>query len=173
MDYTLIQHFETEKISIMDELHLSSGYLSEHFSLEEATVTQHLRADVTNTPTTQIVETMKRTALKMEKVRYILGNVPILVNSWYRSPAINKSVGGSATSQHCFGEAVDFIAPRFGSPYEICKKLMEEQDLIRYDQLIFEYGWVHISFAITTKKAPRGQVLTINPGKKVSVGLVR
>lgn len=152
---------------------LLPGYISEHFSFDEATVTQHVRQGVHNTPTAQELHTMKRTALKMEKVRYLLGNKAILINSWYRSPQINKIVGGSPTSQHTFGEAVDFICPSFGSPYEICKLLRDKVELIRYDQLIYEYTWVHISFAFVTKKEPRKQVLTITPAGKVKAGIVR
>lgn len=146
----------------MDDV-LPANYLSENFSIEEATVTQHARAGRTNIPTADILHTMKRTALKMEKVRLILGNKAIIVSSWYRSPAINKIVGGSVTSQHMAGEAVDFVCPRFGTAREVFEKLKENKDLIRYDQLIYEYTWVHISFAITSRKEPRGQAFTIKP----------
>ena len=146
--------------------------LSEHFTLEEATISQHIRAGHLNIPSPDTLETMRRTALKMEKVRYVLGNTPLIINSWYREPLINTLVGGSKSSQHVVGEAVDFIAPGFGSPYAICQRLVENADLIRFDQLIYEYTWVHISFAITSKRAPRGQVLTITPAKKIYGGLV-
>jgi len=92
---------------------------------------------------------MEKTAAHMERVRAALGNKSIHVNSFYRSPAVNAAVGSKSTSQHLLGEAVDFICPAFGTPVEICRKLIELHDLIRFDQLILEHSWVHISFTVT------------------------
>lgn len=119
--------------------------LSEHFTLEEMTVTQVRDAD--NEPKSEAVMTnLRGTAQRMEAIRSLLGSKPILVTSGFRSSFVNKIVGGSLTSAHMTGLAVDFICPGFGSPFEICKKIEEERGIL-FDQLIFEETWVHLSFA--------------------------
>lgn len=144
--------------------------LSTHFFLAEATESQQgSRAGLDNTPTQPIITAMEQAARYMEIVRSILG-VPILVSSWYRSPTVNKLVGGSVTSQHMKGEAVDFIAPAFGDPLAICRRLIENKNLINYDQLILEHTWVHISFSISSGK-PRNQVLSLLENGGYATGL--
>lgn len=137
--------------------------LSANFTLYEATYSSNaLGRAIHNVPKTQ--EEMDRilhTAKKMEVVREILGNKAIHINSWYRCPALNKAVGGSETSQHMRGEAVDFRQTA-RTPREICKILMKNKDQIGYDQLILEPTWVHISF---TTGPCRAQELTyLGPG---------
>jgi hypothetical protein len=145
--------------------------LSEHFTLEEATLSQTaIRRGLDNTPSPETIEVLKRTALQMEKVRALLGK-PILVSSWFRSLLVNQAVGSSATSQHIKGEAVDFICPAYGTPYAICKFLMESSILIRYDQLIYEGTWVHISFVSIPGVSPRKEVLTYMLDKSYRKGL--
>lgn len=146
--------------------------LSENFDYEEAVASETAeRKGIDNFHTSyEILETMKKTAVKMEKVRVVLGDKPVRINSWYRSPALNLAVGGSSQSQHCKGEAVDFICPRFGSPLRICQEIIKNKELINFDQLILEHTWVHISFAISSGK-PRGQVLSLLNGGKYAAGL--
>jgi putative chitinase len=87
---------------------------------------------------------MKHAALGMELVRQLLGQ-PIHVNSWYRSPELNKAVGGSPTSDHVTGFAVDFICPTYGNPEQIVRAIVNST--IDYKQVIYEFSsWVHISF---------------------------
>ena len=132
--------------------------LSEHFSLAEAIHSQTAcRNGIDNTPPGNIIETMKVTAEGMEKIRALLGK-SIIVSSWYRCPDLNKAAGGAVTSQHLKGEAVDFICPEFGTPLDVCKKVIDSG--IRYDQIIFEFTWVHISFA----ENPRHQSLELVKG---------
>lgn len=148
--------------------------LTEHFSMAEMTHTSHIH--LSNTPATEEHRlNLTYTAQQMEKVRAVLGNVPIRVNSAYRSPAVNRAVGGTATSQHASGEACDFVAPKFGTPHEICKAIMAackwddptcEEDLV-FDQLIYEGTWVHISF-VRPPKHPRRQTLTAHFGSKTT-----
>ena len=72
----------------------------------------------------------------------------------YRCPQVNKLVGGSDSSAHVEGYAMDFTAPLFGTPTEIVKKLFEEfkRRGIKWDQMILEYpdsktgGWVHLAW---------------------------
>jgi zinc D-Ala-D-Ala carboxypeptidase len=117
--------------------------LSEHFTLEEMTATQC--RGVINDPLPDTIEVLRDTALKMEAVRALLGGPAIHVNSGYRSPLVNRMVGGSPTSAHLYGYAVDFIAPSFGTPLEVAKAI--SASVLAFDQLIWEEEtWVHISF---------------------------
>lgn len=120
--------------------------LSEHFSLEELIASSAaVRLKIDNTPGPEVVAALTRAAQFMEDVREALGNKPIRVTSGYRSPAVNKAVGGAATSAHCYGHAIDFQCPSFGTPYDVCQRILAAG--IPFDQLIHEYGsWTHISF---------------------------
>lgn len=132
--------------------------LSPNFHLDEFTHSQTAqRRGIDNDPPPNVVANLKHTAQMMELVRAAL-KAPILVSSGYRSPELNVAVGGSATSQHTRGEAVDFTAPSFGTPREIVEAIRKTS--IPYDQLILEFDrWVHISFTI---RPPRRQALVID-----------
>lgn len=119
--------------------------LTEHFTLGELCVTH---TNLPNRPAGAMVARLTRTAEQMERVRTLLNDHPIHISSAYRSPAVNAAVGGSKTSAHVGGFAVDFICPMYGTPREIVHKL---RDLLVFDQLIWEHPpgrnpWVHISF---------------------------
>jgi len=131
--------------------------LSPHFTLAELTVSQSAaRLGIDNNPPANVIKNLQRTALGLEGVRMLLG-APVLVSSGYRSPALNKAVGGSKNSQHMTGQAVDFICPGFGSPAQIVKTLVNSG--MAYDQVIIEFDrWVHLSFA----DKPRRQALIID-----------
>ena len=119
--------------------------ISEHFTLKEFTVSSWAKNnDVENKPTEEIYDRLVYTAKNMEKVRAILDGKPIKINSGYRNPEVNKGIGGSKTSAHMLGYAIDFVCPNFGSPFEVCKQIAVSG--ITYDQLIQEGTWVHISF---------------------------
>jgi len=137
--------------------------LTEHFSLEEATVTSH--TDLNNYPPPEVLRVIEQVAKRMEVVRACLGNRGIRVNSWYRSPEVNKRVGGSSKSQHTKGEAIDFICPSYGTPYEVAQALVADKEILMFDQLIYENTWVHISFVIPPT-IPRLEVLTYLPETK-------
>lgn len=125
--------------------------LTEHFTLEELTVSPTAkRLGLSNTPTQEHIANMKYVCEKiLEPVRAHFGK-PVQINSSYRSPAVNKAVGGSKTSQHSNGEAVDFEIP--GIPN---KQLADwVADNLEFDQVILEFysakdgansGWVHAS----------------------------
>ena len=146
-------------------------YLSEHFTLDEAThSTTALRLGIDNTQVIpEIISNTKITAVKMEKVRVILGE-PIHIDSWIRSLQLNQALGSKDNSKHLLGFAVDFICPTFGTPETICKMLISYADLLRFDQLIFEHTWVHIGFCSPDTKS-RGQVLTLLQDGTYAVGL--
>lgn len=134
-------------------------WLSPHFALDEMIVSQEgARRNIDNSPPADVLAALKRTAQGLEEVRVRLGGVPILVSSGYRSPALNKAIGGARNSQHMRGEAADFTAPRFGTPRAIVDALADSA--VPFDQLIHEFGrWVHISFVATN---PRREVLAID-----------
>ncbi len=119
--------------------------LSTHFSLAEMTKSQTaLRKGLDNTAPEYIIQRLKKTALLMERVRKICGNRPIVIFSAYRSDRVNRAVGGSTTSSHRDGDAVDFKVVGL-SIAETCR-LIAESDL-GFDQLIDEFnGWVHLGF---------------------------
>jgi zinc D-Ala-D-Ala carboxypeptidase len=99
----------------------------------------------------------------MQRVRDALGG-PVLITSGFRSQELERALKRmpehwNSTSQHAQGLAADFIAPQFGTPRSSAKYLMERSGEIRFDQLIYEGGWVHISFAAPHTTA-RSDVLT-------------
>lgn len=136
--------------------------LSTYFTQDELTVSDYAaRYGMNNEPDQRARESLRYTAIQLDRVRSLLG-VPVLVSSGYRSPRVNEAVGGSKRSQHMLGQAVDFIAPSFGSPRAVALCIAESH--IPFDQLILEYGrWVHISF---TQHNPRGDVLTFTANGK-------
>lgn len=124
--------------------------LSEHFTLEELTVSPTAKKlGLSNTPTPQHIENMKYCCEKiLEPVRAHFGK-PVKVNSSYRAPAVNKAVGGSTTSQHVNGQAIDFEIEG------VDNKAVADwvADNLEFDQVILEFysagdknsGWVHAS----------------------------
>ena len=124
--------------------------LSKNFTIQEYIKSQTaLRQGIDNTPTEEHMG--NATALfrnVVQKVRDQFGVT--VINSGYRGEALNKAVGGSSTSQHCKGEAVDIECP--GTPnYDVAKWI---EDNLDFDQLILEFytpgipdsGWVHVSY---------------------------
>jgi zinc D-Ala-D-Ala carboxypeptidase len=122
--------------------------ISKHITLSEATNSPTaLRLKIKNEPNPTQLEAMKVVAnMLFEPLREWYGK-PIKINSFFRCEELNKSVGGSKTSQHCKGEAIDMSA---GSKEEN-KKLFDwcKANLI-FDQLIneYDYTWVHISYKV-------------------------
>lgn len=130
--------------------------LSQHFTLAEFTASNTARRKgIPNNPPPAILDQLILTADRMEGVRSLLGDRPIQILSVYRSPAVNRAVGGSASSAHMTGHAVDFVCPAFGTPGQVASRL--SKTLIGFDQLIEEFGgWVHVGFG----PGQRGQLLT-------------
>jgi len=117
--------------------------LSAHFTLDELTQSQSAaRQNINNTPSPDIITNLKTLTSYLERVRKTLGR-PIQISSGYRSPAVNKVIGGALNSSHIYGYAADFTSPGFGSPLEVCKAIQKSG--IEFDQLIYEYRWVHFS----------------------------
>lgn len=117
-----------------------------------------LRRGIDNTPPPAVLQVLRGTlAPGLQRVRDLLC-VPVQITSGYRSPALNAAVGSGPKSQHLLGLAADFIAPQFGTPRAVCRYLVKRAPDVRFDQLIWEGQWVHISFAGTAPA--RGEVLT-------------
>lgn len=137
--------------------------LTAHFALEELAATQHREID--NRPPPEVVATLRTTAARMEQVRRLLGGRVITVSSGYRSPELNRAVGGARTSAHLTGHAVDFNCYGFGAPREVCRAIAGSD--LPFDQLIEEGTWCHISF----DPRMRRQVLTKRSGGGYELGL--
>lgn len=125
--------------------------LSPHFTLAELTRSPTAeRRGISNRPTPEHIENMKNVCEKiLEPVRAHFGK-PVRINSSYRSPDLNKAIGGASKSQHCNGEAVDFEI------MGVSNKAVADWvgDNLEYDQVILEFwapggdpnaGWVHAS----------------------------
>jgi hypothetical protein len=142
---------------------LSSNFHIEEFEASETAA----RLGLDNSIPASLVPNATRAAMLLEQVRIVLGGLPITVTSGYRSPVVNKAVGGAAGSQHLKALAADFICPKFGSPKKIAEAIMAAN--LNYDQLILEFGrWVHISVAEEGKQ-PRKQELTYLKAKQPPV----
>ena len=132
--------------------------LTEHFTLEELTHTDHREFE--NTPNEQELENLKRLAEFLEAVKAVLGGKPIMVNSAFRSKQVNDAVGSKDTSQHRIGCAADLRVPGM-TPDEVVKAVMASD--LGYDQLIREFDrWTHISVPNHAGDAPRKQALIID-----------
>jgi len=132
--------------------------LSEHFSLEELTHTDHREFD--NTPNEQETENLKRLAIFLEQVKELLGGKPIMVNSAFRSKQVNDAVGSKDSSQHRIGCAADLRIPDM-TPDEVVKAVIASG--LPYDQVIREFDrWTHISVPNTKDMTPRRQALIID-----------
>ena len=118
--------------------------LSTHFSLDEFTASQEAtRHNIKNTPSATVVENLRMLAALLEQVRTLLGSHSIHISSGYRSLMLNRAIGSNDTSAHVRGYAADFTCPAFGKPIEVAKEIAESN--LKFDQLIYEGTWVHIS----------------------------
>ena len=129
--------------------------LSEHFSLDELTYTDHREFD--NTPNRNEKANLVLLANFLEQVRQVLGNKPIVINSAFRSKQVNDAVGSKDSSQHRTGCAADIRVPGM-TPDEVVKAIIASD--LAYDQVIREHDrWTHVSIAITI---PRKNALIID-----------
>jgi uncharacterized protein YcbK (DUF882 family) len=132
--------------------------LTEHFTLEELTHTDHREFD--NTPNDVEKANLERLAAFLEEVKTVLGGKPIMVNSAFRCKQVNDAVGSKDTSQHRIGCAADIRVPNM-TPDEVVKAVIASG--IGYDQLIREFDrWTHISVPNTAGDNPRRQALIID-----------
>jgi len=119
-----------------------------------------IRNGIKNEPNEAQVKAMKELAKKVFEPMRVHFDAPIHINSFFRSVALNKRIGGSGTSQHCKGEAVDMDATNGITNKQLFDYIKDNLD---FDQLIWEFGtakepdWVHVSYV--SKKENRNRVL--------------
>lgn len=132
--------------------------ISKNFTMGEAIHSNYAESrNIRNNPSSGIRRNIRYTARRMEEVRKILGR-PLQITSWYRSPKLNRAVGGSHNSSHSKGLAVDILLKKGQSgraEFEKLKKRMKS-----YDQLIYypKRGHLHIGFR-RNKSTERRQVM--------------
>lgn len=133
--------------------------ISKNISLREATYSPTaIRLGINNVPNDEQLKRMKLVAERcFEPIRTWYGK-PIKINSFFRSEKLNTAIGGSDSSQHCIGEAIDIDADK--DNLKLFNWILQNLD---FDQLIYEFGnekepdWIHISY--TEQRANRNQVL--------------
>ena len=125
--------------------------ISKHISYKEGIKSNTaMRLNIDNSPGEYHLGNMNAIALNIfEPLREWVGG-PIKINSFYRSVALNKAIGGSSRSQHCEGRAIDIDDTfRYKTNAEMYKYVKEN---LSFDQMIWEFGtdknpdWVHISY---------------------------
>lgn len=136
------------------------------------------RLGIDNTPPYQYRVNLIASAMHLwQPARDLLG-VPIHISSGFRCDKLNRAVGGSRTSAHSVGFAIDFTAPNFGNTRKIATFLVAKfrEQAVGFDQLILEFpdspsSWIHLGYK-SPSGAQRGQVLTAKKvgGKTVYVG---
>ena len=135
--------------------------LSEHFTYEELTRSDTaVRLGVDNTPNEAEIENLKRLAVLLEEVKKAVGGKPVMINSGFRSKAVNDAVGSKDSSQHRLGCAADLRVPGL-KPREVVEACIAAK--VPFDQIILEFdSWTHISVPNTPQMQPRGQKLIID-----------
>ena len=134
--------------------------ISKHISNKEGVYSRTaLRLGIENKPNDEQLANMKLLAEKVfEPLRAYVGG-HIKINSFFRSPELNKAIGGSTKSQHCHGQAID-IDDTFGkcTNAEMFKFIKKN---LNFDQIIWEFGnnnnpdWVHVSYVSENKNRNR------------------
>ena len=130
--------------------------MTPHFTLAELTHTDH--RSLNNTPNPGELANLQRLAEFLEVVKTTLGGKPIMINSAFRSKAVNDAVGSKDTSQHRLGLAADFRVPGV-APDAVVRALLH----LPYDQIIREFdAWTHISIPNLPALPPRKMALIID-----------
>jgi uncharacterized protein YcbK (DUF882 family) len=132
--------------------------MTEHFTLDELTHTDHRTLD--NTPNETELANIQRLAEFLEEIKTLLGGKPIMINSAFRSKAVNDAVGSKDTSQHRLGCAADIRVPSM-TPDAVVRAIVASD--LGYDQVIREFDrWTHVSIPNESARAPRKQALIID-----------
>jgi hypothetical protein len=135
--------------------------ISNHINYLEATNSPTATAKgIKNVPNADKLKAMRLVAVKCFEPVRMWANVPLSINSFFRGEALNKAIGGAASSQHCKGEAIDIDGKGKISNAKIFIFIKENTT---FDQLIAEFpingepAWVHVSYS---ERGNRGQILT-------------
>ena len=138
--------------------------LSLHLDLSEVVRSESAkRKGISNMPTAEHIANFKILAEKVFEPIRTHFRCPIIISSGYRSKELNAAIGGSLTSQHCQGEAIDIDMD--GTPNGVTNRMVFDyiKDNLEFDQLIYEFGdkenpdWVHVSYESNGKQ--RKQIL--------------
>jgi hypothetical protein len=157
--------------------------LSEHLDLSEVTRSDSAkRKGIANNPTSEHLENFKKLAEHVfEPIRNHFG-VPINISSGYRSKELNKAVGGSSTSDHCYGRAIDIDMDGSSSGVSNNDIFHWIKDNLKFKQLIAEFpeggklGWVHVAYGeglnkneilIAIKRGTKTSYLTYKGNEKL------
>jgi hypothetical protein len=149
--------------------------LTPNFTLEELTHTDHRTLD--NTPTehekciingkevlVNAVENMPRLADFLEQIKVILGGKPIMVNSGFRSEAVNDAVGSSNKSDHRRGCAADIRVPGM-TPDEVTRAIIGSS--LEYEQVIREFDrWTHVAIPMIGSAARKSKLIIDKTGTR-------
>ena len=137
--------------------------VSKYVAISEVTSSDTAkRKGISNMPTPEHLENLKVTCEAVHTpIREHFGK-PIFISSAYRSAALNKAIGGSSSSDHCNGRALDLDQDDKGTG--VTNKMVFDfvKDNLEFDQLIWEFGteknpdWVHVGYR---KGANRKQIL--------------
>lgn len=121
--------------------------LTQNFTINELTYSVTANANkIDNRPSVQVIANLKALCENvLQPLRNYLG-CPVKITSGFRCAVLNKKIGGAINSQHCVGQAADFIVPQ--------KNLKDVYNYIKYnlpyDQLLYEYNksdkWIHVSY---------------------------
>ena len=139
----------------------SNAKLSEHFVLGEFTKSGS-HPEVYNIPSHEAIANLKRLCGWLEELRkrynerYGVGEEPIRINSGYRSPQLNRKIGGAATSNHLTGCAADIKVSDMEQALRYAVILMDYADESKqeFDELLIEknrYGAIWVHFAVRPK----------------------
>jgi len=132
--------------------------MTPNFTLAELTHTDHRQLD--NTPNLNEQANLQRLAEFLELVKVALGGKPIMVNSAFRSKAVNDAVGSKDTSQHRLGCAADIRVPGM-TPDQVVRTIISAK--LPFDQIIREFdAWTHVSVPNLPSSTPRNQALVID-----------
>jgi hypothetical protein len=148
--------------------------LSNNLDLSEVTRSESAKRNgISNMPTPEHIENFKVLAEKIfQPIREHFG-VPIHISSGYRSKELNAKIGGSATSQHCSGEAIDIDMDSSSSGVTNADVFNYIKNNLDFDQLIWEFGtdknpdWVHVSYESSGKQRKQKLKAVKQNGKTV------
>ena len=156
--------------------------ITPHLSYNEVIKSETaFRRGINNEPTDEHLDNIRTIAtIIFEPLREIVSSergtsTPIRLTSCYRSPDLNKAIGGSSTSDHCFGRAMDIDIDGMYRPDDLTNAdlfyIIEEE--LSFDQLIWEFGdednpaWVHVGYR--SRSENRGQILRAYSKNKKTV----
>lgn len=137
--------------------------LTENISLEECIKSEKAKKlKIDNTPSIEVIENLKILAIKCLQPIRTHFNSKLLISSGYRCKQLNAALKGAKNSQHCKGQAVDFIVEGI----RIIDVINYVRNNLIFDQLIEEHAgnkhWVHISY---NSQENRKEVLRYKNGK--------